>query len=77
MGTRCSLSRLGAALPAPHASSPAPGARQVPVAAVTVSMETGPAQQHPGDRGRGGRGVCPPPHGDTPPSGVRSAPGGA
>lgn len=36
--------------PGPLASSAAPGARQVPVAAVTVSMET---ELHPGHRGRG------------------------
>lgn len=54
----------GSGAPGPCASSPAPGARQVPVAAVTISMETGPAPLHPGDRGRGRRGdVSPSPRG--------------
>lgn len=50
----------------------------MPVAAVTVSMETSPAQLHPGDHDRGGRGdVSPsPPHGDTLAPGVHYQPPG-
>lgn len=70
VGTRRSLSQPGEVVPAPCASPPAPGARQVPVAAVTVSMETGPAQLHPGDRGKGRPWGCVPL-----PTGARWLPG--
>lgn len=59
VGTRCSLSRWDRWSRCPCIPC-SPGSGQVPVAAVTISMETGPAQPHPGDRGRGGRGDASP-----------------
>lgn len=67
VGTRCSLSRWDRWSRCPCIPC-SPGSGQVPVAAVTISMETGPAQPHPGDRGRGGRGDASPSprgHGDA------------